>query len=168
MIDQVLARNFRGLSAADIHLDPCLTLVLGPNGSGKSSLCGAIEYALTGACEWTDGAGRGASVLVAHGSAGASVSVGGAQLGTIERQITAKGGSVACGARTGKEAEASLRAALPGSALLPAMLRAGALRFWISRLWDFYLPREASMLKPHDPTHFERVLQGRIANPLHA
>ena len=21
------------------------------------------------------------------------------------------------------------------------------------------------MLKPHDPTHFERVLQGRIANP---
>jgi homoserine kinase type II len=51
--------------------------------------------------------------------------------------------------------------------LLPAMLRAGALRFWISRLWDFYLPREASMLKPHDPTHFERVLQGRIARPVH-
>jgi homoserine kinase type II len=50
--------------------------------------------------------------------------------------------------------------------LLPAMLRAGALRFWISRLWDFYLPREASMLKPHDPTHFERVLQGRIAQPV--
>ncbi len=52
--------------------------------------------------------------------------------------------------------------------LLPAMLRAGALRFWISRLWDFYLPREASMLKPHDPTHFERVLRGRLALPVHA
>ncbi|WP_090138378.1 homoserine kinase [Limnohabitans sp. DM1] len=50
--------------------------------------------------------------------------------------------------------------------LLPAMLRAGALRFWISRLWDFYLPREASMLKPHDPTHFERVLRGRIDQPV--
>ena len=50
--------------------------------------------------------------------------------------------------------------------LLPAMARAGALRFWISRLWDFYLPREASMLKPHDPTHFERVLRQRIAQPL--
>jgi homoserine kinase type II len=50
--------------------------------------------------------------------------------------------------------------------LLNAMLRAGALRFWISRLWDFYLPREASMLKPHDPTHFERVLRQRIAQPL--
>jgi homoserine kinase type II len=50
--------------------------------------------------------------------------------------------------------------------LLPAMLRAGALRFWISRLWDWYLPREASMLKPHDPTHFERVLRQRVAHPL--
>ena len=52
--------------------------------------------------------------------------------------------------------------------LLNAQLRAGALRFWISRLWDFYLPREASMLKPHDPTHFERVLQDRIAHPVQA
>ena len=49
--------------------------------------------------------------------------------------------------------------------LLPAMLRAGALRFWISRLWDFYLPRDAAMLKPHDPTHFERVLRARLTSP---
>jgi homoserine kinase type II len=52
--------------------------------------------------------------------------------------------------------------------LLPAMLRAGALRFWTSRLWDFHLPREASMLKPHDPTHFERVLRSRREQPWHA
>jgi len=50
--------------------------------------------------------------------------------------------------------------------LLPAMARAGALRFWISRLWDFYLPREASLLKAHDPTHFERVLRQRIVFPM--
>jgi homoserine kinase type II len=49
--------------------------------------------------------------------------------------------------------------------LLPAMLRAGALRFWISRLWDFHLPREASVLTPHDPTHFERVLKERLTHP---
>jgi homoserine kinase type II len=49
--------------------------------------------------------------------------------------------------------------------LLPAMLRAGALRFWISRLWDFHLPRDADMLVPHDPTHFERVLRARAACP---
>ncbi len=51
--------------------------------------------------------------------------------------------------------------------LLPAMARAGALRFWISRLWDFHLPREASLLKPHDPAHFERVLRERVARPVH-
>jgi len=52
--------------------------------------------------------------------------------------------------------------------LLPAMLRAGALRFWLSRLWDFHLPRQASMLTAHNPAHFERVLRQRIAAPLHA
>ena len=50
--------------------------------------------------------------------------------------------------------------------LLPAMARAGALRFWVSRLWDFYLPREASLLKAHDPTHFERVLRQRVLHPV--
>jgi homoserine kinase type II len=51
--------------------------------------------------------------------------------------------------------------------LLPAMARAGALRFWISRLWDFYLPREAALLKAHDPAHFERVLRQRVLHPIH-
>jgi homoserine kinase type II len=59
--------------------------------------------------------------------------------------------------------------ALTGGELrvLPAMLRAAALRFWISRLWDFHLPRDASMLQAHDPTHFERVLRSRVETPWH-
>ncbi|WP_028310466.1 homoserine kinase [Derxia gummosa] len=47
----------------------------------------------------------------------------------------------------------------------PLALRAGALRFWVSRLYDFYRPREAETLTPHDPTHFERILRLRRAGP---
>ena len=49
--------------------------------------------------------------------------------------------------------------------LLPSLQRAAALRFWLSRLWDFHLPREAAVLKPHDPMHFERVLRARLVRP---
>ena len=54
----------------------------------------------------------------------------------------------------------------PERMLLPALVRAGALRFWLSRLWDLHLPRAASTLKAHDPFHFERLLRARIAYPL--
>jgi len=46
--------------------------------------------------------------------------------------------------------------------LWPATLRIAALRFWVSRLYDFHMPRTAVTLKPHDPTHFERILACRF------
>jgi homoserine kinase type II len=81
---------------------------------------------------------------------------------------------LATGAHVAARADAFLaayQAVRPLSAqerrLLPAMLRAGALRFWLSRLWDFHLPREAAVLQAHDPTHFERVLHQRLAQLEH-
>jgi energy-coupling factor transporter ATP-binding protein EcfA2 len=122
--------GFRALR--DVVLSICdetdVALVLGNNGTGKSSLAAAIEYALTGACEWTTAGGAGAGDLVLHGADRADIRL---TIGDLDISRTIHAGDAAnvlsVNGYTGKKAAGELELRLPPVDVLRCMLRSDAL-----------------------------------------
>ncbi|HOU24566.1 MAG TPA: hypothetical protein PLN42_09995 [Anaerolineae bacterium] len=123
-ISTVMLKDFRKLAHCELQLSDQVTLLLGDEGAGKSSIAGAIGWALAGWCQWTDTAGKGGASLIRNGMPTARAELS-TDFGLVSRTVSPKGGSLAVGDRTGKDAEALLMASLPTADLLAVCLRTG-------------------------------------------
>jgi DNA repair exonuclease SbcCD ATPase subunit len=66
-VEKLELKNFRSHQRTEFALDR-INVVRGHHGVGKSSIAYALEFLLTGACDVTDAAGRGADSLLQHGA----------------------------------------------------------------------------------------------------
>ncbi|MBC7340919.1 MAG: hypothetical protein H5U02_00435 [Clostridia bacterium] len=89
-IAEVWMRDFRNHAASRMELER-VNIVVGANGAGKTSIVGAIEYALTGRCRWTDRRGAGAAGLIRRGAeeaeVGVKIGLGGGKALRVARKI---------------------------------------------------------------------------------
>ena len=85
-LNRITLQNWRNHANTEIRLDQ-INVLVGPNNAGKSSIVAAIEYALSGRCQWTDGRGGGADLLIRQGEKSATVAVEIEGLGEVRRQV---------------------------------------------------------------------------------
>src|SRR6185437_15166212 len=126
-IKSLTLKNFRSHAFTQMGFEP-LTVIRGMNGSGKSSIAQAIEFTLTGRCETTDEAGRGAEYLIRQGAREFSIQLdleGFSVCATknaagVTRKVLVDGKTL-----TGKDAVAEISKRLASPDVLSAMLRSG-------------------------------------------
>lgn len=138
------AQVFTGLPRGPIHADLFRDNALWEDGAQSPRLGGVIDFYFAG----TDSLLFDVAVTVNDWCVGAD--------GEIDPRRAAAMLEAYCGTRA---------FTLDEYAAWPAMLRAAALRFWISRLYDFYLPRAGELTHAHDPEHFRRILEARRSTP---
>src|SRR5712692_5092567 len=119
-------KNFRSHQEAVLDLDR-FNFVRGPNGCGKTSIQMALEYLLTGQCQVTDAAGRGAEALIRAGAKELEVSAKLENGETICRRRTPRSHIVELnGKRVPVDAaEASLEKRFGSADVLVAVLNSG-------------------------------------------
>src|SRR5882672_6303542 len=130
MIRKLTLENFRSHKRSEIELDR-LTVIRGPHGAGKTSVLLALQLLLTGKCETTDEAGRGAESLIRDGAkelriaAHQSFDGSAEETGTITRNRNRAGGGLLIqppdflsSDLIGKEAEAWLAEHIGAPAIL--------------------------------------------------
>jgi len=125
-ITTLTLRHFRSHEDTTLDLDR-FNFVRGPNGSGKSSIQMALEYLLTGRCQMTDAAGRGAEALIRTGAKEFEVGVTLESGETICRRRTPRSHIVELNGNrvTVDAAEASLEKRFGSTDVLSAVLNAG-------------------------------------------
>jgi DNA repair exonuclease SbcCD ATPase subunit len=117
--------NFRSHLDTQFGFDR-INVIRGLNGVGKTSIAMAIELALTGRCEVTDAAGKGADDLI-HSSAKEAIidlliKADGWKHGPLTRRQLRSGQTTTIGAHTGRSAMAVIEAQLARIPVLSAVL----------------------------------------------
>ncbi len=133
--------TYRSLPRSAVHADLFRDNVLFDEQDGEPRLGGAIDFYFAGVDTWMFDLAVTVNDWCCDDASGAFDS---ARLDALIKAYVAR--------RAPEPAEVHA---------WPMMLRAAALRFWLSRLFDLHLPRAAELVNPKDPEQYARILRHR-------